>query len=305
MPSTGEKSVCSYSTLTLPDDWSVVEKQRCSLAASPGRVDKVLFFFFFLNFLSLYIYIYIYFYLFNFRFVAFVEFKCIVYKMHLCIYYYEPGTGKTFRSLISVYKYLREGKTDTPMTKKLRADNKSSYYIEPGSGQRFRSLRAVERYLTEASHDTMPLKAFQDAHKLDKKDVSVNKWSLKAANKDPTKGKEITTRVKTVKSCNYSRPLKHFGNLMKNNSGEDVQDSMTDFSCQPSKINWILAGGPGGNMWSPFMGEYMVPESVKRKWSETFISSIHKGSLNGPGHWCVAFTAPWESTYTFIICKRG
>ncbi|XP_048325040.2 methyl-CpG-binding domain-containing protein 6 [Ziziphus jujuba] len=86
MPSTGEKSVCSYSTLTLPDDWSVVEKQRCSLAASPGRVDK---------------------------------------------YYYEPGTGKTFRSLISVYKYLREGKTDTPMTKKLRADNKSSMQIIP------------------------------------------------------------------------------------------------------------------------------------------------------------------------------
>lgn len=80
----------------------------------------------------------------------------------------------------------------------------------------------------------------------------------------------------------FLQPLKHFGILMKNNYGEDVQDSMTNFSCQPSKINWVLAG-PRGNMWSPFEGEYMVPESVKQKWSETFISSIHKRSLNGPG----------------------
>lgn len=45
MPSSGENSDYSASTFTLPDDWSVVEKQRGSLAASPGRVDKVLFLF--------------------------------------------------------------------------------------------------------------------------------------------------------------------------------------------------------------------------------------------------------------------
>ena len=78
------------------------------------------------------------------------------------------------------------------------------------------------------------------------------------------------------------QPLKHSGPPTKNNFGKGDQASMADFSCRPLKINWVLAG-PGGNMWSPFMGESMVPESVKQKWSETFISAIHEGSLNPPG----------------------
>ncbi|KAF3453825.1 hypothetical protein FNV43_RR04266 [Rhamnella rubrinervis] len=265
-------NVTSTSPFRLPDDWSVVVKPRGTSAISSGRVDK---------------------------------------------YYYEPGTGQMFRSLIAVQKYLREGKRDTPTatTKKLRAVDKFSmqimpytisrtstftlpdgwiiegkrrtnknysgiidkYYIEPGTGQRFRSLRAVERYLSEASEDAMPLKALKHAHKLNvslrscpqKKNVS-----LKVANEYPTEAKEFTSKVKTVKPFDHSRPLKH--------SGKGDRVSVADFSCRPSKINWVLAG-PGGNMWSPFMGESMVPESVKQKWSETFISSIHEGSLNPPG----------------------
>lgn len=48
---------------------------------------------------------------------------------------------------------------------------------------------------------------------------------------------------------------------------------MDDFGRRPSKINWVLSA-PGGNMWQPFMGESLVPDYVKQRWSELFISSI-------------------------------
>lgn len=60
----------------------------------------------------------------------------------------------------------------------------------------------------------------------------------------------------------------------KNNSGEKAEAPMDDFACPPSTINWVLAG-PGGDMWSPFVDDLMVPEPVKQKWSDTFISSLH------------------------------
>lgn len=52
-----------------------------------------------------------------------------------------------------------------------------------------------------------------------------------------------------------------------------VNPSTLDFSSLQAKVKWVL-GGPGGNIWNPFVGESMVPESVKQEWSETFVDSI-------------------------------
>lgn len=80
----------------------------------------------------------------------------------------------------------------------------------------------------------------------------------------------------------FSQTSKHSGTRRKNHSGKGVRASTNDFSSRPLKVNWVLAG-PGGNMWTPYVGECVVPDSVKQKWSETFISSIHEGSLKTPG----------------------
>ncbi|KAJ4834473.1 hypothetical protein Tsubulata_007930 [Turnera subulata] len=111
-------------------------------------------------------------------------------------YYIEPGTGKKFRSLISVQRYLT-GETDaTPRPVRVKTGNQNNlqvvpcsvlnsgsrfhlppdwiveeiprksinyagkidrYYIEPGSGRRFRSLLSAEKYLAEGNeHKSAP-----------------------------------------------------------------------------------------------------------------------------------------------------
>lgn len=49
----------------------------------------------------------------------------------------------------------------------------------------------------------------------------------------------------------------------------------------PAKVNWVL-GGPGGNMWNAFMDDSKVPDSVKQKWSEIFVSSVSGASVSVP-----------------------
>ncbi|XP_050367668.1 methyl-CpG-binding domain-containing protein 7-like isoform X1 [Argentina anserina] len=134
----------------LPDGWCVELVHRSLTSAQPHRVDK---------------------------------------------YFIEPHTGRRFRSILAVHRYLKSGQVDTQATadneavvdkqatmqitrhtskcspdfvlpdgwkieEKPRMNTRSShsdrYYIEPGSGKRFRSLVAVERYLTEENDHTPP-----------------------------------------------------------------------------------------------------------------------------------------------------
>lgn len=41
-------------------------------------------------------------------------------------YYYEPGTGRMFRSLVSVQRHLMEGKRDVSRTKKAKSKNENT-----------------------------------------------------------------------------------------------------------------------------------------------------------------------------------
>ncbi|KAK9940388.1 hypothetical protein M0R45_017052 [Rubus argutus] len=68
----------------------------------------------------------------------------------------------------------------------------------------------------------------------------------------------------------------------KSISGETGRPSELNIGSPPTKVNWVLAG-PGGNMWSPFMDDSRVADSVKQKWSEIFKSSIYDGNIKAPG----------------------
>ncbi|GMN24328.1 hypothetical protein TIFTF001_000508 [Ficus carica] len=173
--------------------------------------------------------------------------------------------------------------------KKKRHYTVHKYYVEQATGQRFRSLLAVERYLKEQeeNEDAMPLKAFKrpNGHDLSCRsgsrstNVSGNKCSPKVASQCPTNSEEITTMPKVVTPDCDPTSSERSDTLEKSNSGEKAEASMDDFAFPPSTINWVLAG-PGGDMWSPFVDDLMVPEPVKQKWSETFISSLHDDSLS-------------------------
>ncbi|KAF9675318.1 hypothetical protein SADUNF_Sadunf09G0019500 [Salix dunnii] len=68
------------------------------------------------------------------------------------------------------------------------------------------------------------------------------------------------------------KPSKSSGSQKEHVSGK-VETAMLDPSSIPGKIKWVLTG-PGGIVWNPFMDDYLVPEFIKQKWSETFVLSI-------------------------------
>ncbi|KAK7261446.1 hypothetical protein RIF29_27758 [Crotalaria pallida] len=193
-------------------------------------------------------------------------------------YYYEPGTGRQFRSLASVQRYLTEGiitdmrsrTTERMISKKTQvithAEGSKSFVklprdwivkkrarnsnyaagvtdmtdIEPGTGQRFRSLKAVERYLTGENACTP------------------------ATTKVPKLSKQLVVKsgigkqgAPGVKSC-----LK-------------TVEKRSSVSKPPAKVKWVLSGSGGG--WNPFLDDSIVPDSEKMKWSEAFALSIHDG----------------------------
>ncbi|KAL7247562.1 hypothetical protein ACSBR2_002474 [Camellia fascicularis] len=121
----------------------------------------------------------------------------------------------------------RNGKTD-------------KYYYEPGTGRQFRSLIAVERYLEEMGDENAPL-----SH--------VFKLGCHVRNSGPRK-----------KICR-----------------EEVKTSTFDSDIPPAKVNWVLADS-GGDTWNAFMGESVVPESIKQQWANRFMLSINDNNFAAP-----------------------
>ncbi|XP_038694418.1 methyl-CpG-binding domain-containing protein 7-like isoform X2 [Tripterygium wilfordii] len=173
-------------------------------------------------------------------------------------YYFEPGTGRMFRSLLSIQRYLDQETKETlpsvaannrlvPYTfrgspsfklpngwvieEKTRYNGRiDKYYIEPGTGQRFRSRVSVERYLAG--------------------------WE---------------------EYCPHKAPKTSGLQEKKQSSGEEAENPMFDFTSPPPKVKWVLTA-PVGNMWSPFIADSEVPEFIKQKWSEILVSSVRNES---------------------------
>ncbi|KAA8549228.1 hypothetical protein F0562_000912 [Nyssa sinensis] len=225
---------------------------------------------------------------------------------HIDKYYYEPGSGQKFRSLRAVERYLT-GEVYTPRPKALklgnhvkksgswkmiisggkmlrldeegsdqlqlavvaptitaptshfrlpdgwivesiprrgttsrRSSHTDKYYYEPGTGRKFRSLVSVEKYLAEIDENIPLSEAF-----------------------------ELGSHVRKS------------GWQKQNISREKAKTLTFDSAIPPAKVNWVLAD-PGGDTWSPFMGELMVSDSVKQEWAKRFILSINDGNCDVP-----------------------
>ncbi|KAL5764275.1 hypothetical protein ACOSP7_016629 [Xanthoceras sorbifolium] len=203
-------------------------------------------------------------------------------------YYFEPGTGRQFRSLTAIQRYLSGDTEDAIVPRRMKSVNKEymqivprssksassfglpddwiveerprnninysgcidRYFIEPETGLRFRSRIAAERYLKE------------------KKDIYDENCSLGTFLKHLTDAKKIKTTPKAPKPGNCSSK-KHLS------ENEEVNVSMLDSPRRPAKVKWVL-GGPGGNIWNPLIDEALVSESAKQEWSEKFVFAIHE-----------------------------
>ncbi|XP_019436228.1 PREDICTED: methyl-CpG-binding domain-containing protein 7-like isoform X2 [Lupinus angustifolius] len=210
-------------------------------------------------------------------------------------YYYEPGTGRKFRSLLSVQRYLTHGiiddrsrtsgsiipqnqntmqiithsrknssfielPNDWIVKKKPRNNNYGAGVtdttdIEPGTGRRFRSLKAVERYLAGENGCT-----------------AITKSGVK-----PRTGNQRSSFAEeeknTLKASMHSTKSTVFNSPKEINSGTDNRPCMHNLSKPPAKVKWVLSGS--GGCWNPFLDDSIVPDSEKLKWSEAFVLSIN------------------------------
>ncbi|CAL0324237.1 unnamed protein product [Lupinus luteus] len=213
-------------------------------------------------------------------------------------YYYEPGTGRKFRSLLSVQRYLTQGiiedrcrtngtiiprnqntmqvithnrenasfielPNDWIVKKKPRNNNyavgvTNMTDIEPGTGRQFRSLKAVERYLAGGNGCTAITKSRV------KPRTGLQHSSI-------TEEEEIT--LKALKHSTKSTHCKVFDSPTELNPGTDNRACMHNLSKPPAKVKWVLSGS--GGCWNPFLDDSDVPDSEKLKWSEAFVLSIN------------------------------
>lgn len=168
---------------------------------------------------------------------------------HIDRFYVERKTGKRFRSLVSVERYLNEsGKRndyqhqqqlvllqqqhnrvpskdfnlpdgwiveEKPRKNSGRIDR---FYIEPGTGKKFRSLPAVETYLNGGTVDSGQILANPDGTGFESVDIDPN---------------------------------------------------------PPEKVKWVLTG-PVGSMFSAHVSGSDVSSSLQKTWSEAFVSLIQE-----------------------------
>ncbi|KAJ0261395.1 Methyl-CpG-binding domain-containing protein 7 [Hirschfeldia incana] len=170
---------------------------------------------------------------------------------HIDRFYVERKTGKRFRSLVSVERYLNESGNRKDHQQQLvllqqhhRVPSKDfnlpdgwiveekrrrnccridRFYIEPGTGKRFRSLPAVETYLNGGTVD------------------SVDSGQL---------------------------------SILANPDGIGFESVDIDPN-PPEKVKWVLTG-PGGKMFSAHVSGSDVSGSVQKTWSEAFVSLIQE-----------------------------
>ncbi|CAK9168918.1 unnamed protein product [Ilex paraguariensis] len=138
------------------------------------------------------------------------------------------------------------------------------YYYEPGTGRKFRSLIAVERHLAEQTENA-PLS------------MGLAEHTENAP--QPMALAEFNENVPLSMAFKLGNHIKNPSSSKKNISRDKVQSST--FTSPPVKINWVLAS-PGGDSWNPFIGETLVPESVKQQWAQRFMLYINNCNHDAP-----------------------
>ncbi|KAL2981925.1 hypothetical protein AAZX31_13G314700 [Glycine max] len=200
-------------------------------------------------------------------------------------YYYEPGTGRKFRSLLSVQRHLAGETRDYVVANTMMSKNENTLFflqnfIESGSGQKFGSLRALDNFLSEENACTTTPKSAVKSGTGEQRACGVRSGQ-KAVHKGSSVGEEVQITPKSLKHTIQSALSEKSDSRKKTKSEKDNRASMHNLTVPPpAKVSWVLSGS--GGFWSPFLDDSIVPEPEKMKWSKAFVLSIHDdGDING------------------------
>ncbi|KAH9701111.1 methyl-CpG-binding domain-containing protein 7 [Citrus sinensis] len=211
-------------------------------------------------------------------------------------YYYEPRTGRQFRSLLSIQKYLT-GEEDTVSPKRVNYGNVQNMQIVPcatksaasfglpdnwivqeiprkninyaGTIDRFFLLSSILQYYIE------PGTGFRFRSRLAAERYLQEDLPLRIIVKRQKDAKKIKVTSKEGKPGCHSAHAKNSVCFEKDVLTKEANASTLNIASPPAKVKWVL-GGPGGNVWNALMNESVVPDSVKQEWSEIFVFSINE-----------------------------
>ncbi|KAL0460298.1 UNVERIFIED_CONTAM: Methyl-CpG-binding domain-containing protein 7 [Sesamum latifolium] len=228
------------------------------------------------------------------------------------MYYYEPGTGRKFRSIREVERYLN-GDTlfvcwflqSSGYRRMLFSGEKSSrcrrMIVSGGKLLRLDNELSQSHLAITASQRAAPAAPFvlPDGWIVEEVPRKYDHWtdkyyyephtgqkfrSLVAVERYLTELEENEPLSKALEEIKENKPLskifklenhaKHSSPRKKNISRENTQAS--SFVSPPLKVNWVLAS-PRGDAWNPFISEALVPDSVKQQWSNRFMLFMNDG----------------------------
>ncbi|KAL8141399.1 hypothetical protein V2J09_007420 [Rumex salicifolius] len=177
-------------------------------------------------------------------------------------YYYEPYTGKRFRSLVSVKRYLDGEQEPVPFSKASKTEDDGAMNLEVVRRIVYngKMWKPDELEVARRSEDVIPT-AVQ--HKLSSE--LPDGWIV-----------EDVPRTHGLKSDRFFlEPLTG----MKFQSVPEVRSYLTDeivklehfdISNPPEKVNWRLISSSGEDHWRAYVEESRIPDHVKKLWHDTF-----------------------------------
>ncbi|KAH9701110.1 methyl-CpG-binding domain-containing protein 7 [Citrus sinensis] len=214
-------------------------------------------------------------------------------------YYYEPRTGRQFRSLLSIQKYLT-GEEDTVSPKRVNYGNVQNMQIVPcatksaasfglpdnwivqeiprkninyaGTIDRFFLLSSILQYYIE------PGTGFRFRSRLAAERYLQEDLPLRIIVKRQKDAKKIKVTSKEGKPGCHSAHAKNSVCFEKDVLTKEANASTLNIASPPAKVKWVL-GGPGGNVWNALMNESVVPDSVKQECLMTRDREIQENSM--------------------------
>ncbi|GMH12307.1 hypothetical protein Nepgr_014148 [Nepenthes gracilis] len=193
-------------------------------------------------------------------------------------YYYEPETGRQFRSLPSIRRYLNgEEEYKTMPRQKHRRPIRTMDELEaaPQTNIKDKVSSNAQNKLSSILPDGWIVKKVprklgcrSDRYFID----PVNRLKFRSLPEVQRflKGEEYSRKRKPMKLIDCSVHQESLDSRKENTSFEIVKDSNFGTSNPPEKVNWVFSG-LGEDTWRPFIQESMVPDRLKELWAESFV----------------------------------
>lgn len=228
---------------------------------------------------------------------------------HIDRYYYEPGTGRKFRSSKEVERHLNGEEYPRPRRKLTLHNRKPGCQRMIVSGGKMLKLgKELDRnqlaMVVSRSAKASPYFKLPDGWIVEKVPrkydgtidkyyyepetgqkfrslVSVERYLAELEGDDVPLSKALAEikenklMSKVFQLDNHIENSIHSIPRTKNIYGDMKVSSIVG---PPMKVNWVLAS-PHGDAWNPIISDISVPDSVKQQWTKRFMQLMNDGSL--------------------------